>query len=66
MIGMAEKLIEEAGHKKVEVYNNGEHDYKELLKRKDIDAVFISSPWEWHLEHTRAAMKAGKIVGLEV
>lgn len=37
-----------------------------MLKDKNIDAVFVSSPWEWHHEHGVAAMKAGKVVGMEV
>ena len=30
------------------IYKNGDYDYKNLLKRDDIDAVVICSPWEWH------------------
>ncbi|HRP89394.1 MAG TPA: gfo/Idh/MocA family oxidoreductase [Edaphocola sp.] len=33
---------------------------------KNIDAVIISTPWEWHSVQTLDAMDAGKIVGLEV
>jgi hypothetical protein len=36
------------------------------LKRNDIDAVFVSSPWEWHLPHGVEALEAGKIVAMEV
>ncbi len=48
------------------VYKNGDHDYKNLLKRTDIDAVLICSPWEWHVEQALAAMNAGIPVGVEV
>ena len=41
------------------------NDYKELLKREDINAVFILSPDFLHEEHTIAALKAGKDVYLE-
>jgi len=35
-------------------------DYRELLARDDIDAVFIASPENWHGVHMAAAAKAGK------
>ncbi|MEY3087531.1 MAG: hypothetical protein RLZ93_1457, partial [Bacteroidota bacterium] len=66
MIKDALALIEKAGLPAPAVYQNGPNDYLQLLARTDIDAVFVSSPWEWHLAHGIAAMKAGKIVGMEV
>ena len=48
------------------IYKNGDFDYKNLLKRDDIDAVVICSPWEWHSIQAIDAMNAGKIVGAEV
>ena len=48
------------------IYKNGDNDYINLLKRDDIDAVVICTPWEWHVPQGLAAMKAGKIVGMEV
>jgi Oxidoreductase family, NAD-binding Rossmann fold/Oxidoreductase family, C-terminal alpha/beta domain len=35
-------------------------DFRELLARKDIDAVYIATPDHWHVPITIAAMKAGK------
>jgi predicted dehydrogenase len=66
MMADALKLVEKSGRKAPAVYGNGQEDYKNLLKREDIDAVFVASPWEWHLQHGVDAMKAGKIVGMEV
>lgn len=37
-------------------------DYAEMLKRKDIDAVTISTPDHWHARPTADAVKAGKHV----
>jgi predicted dehydrogenase len=41
------------------------HDYRELLEREDIQAVFITSPDFLHEEHALAALDAGKHVYLE-
>ena len=60
------KMIEEKGRKKPDVYANGPHDYQRLLADKNIDAVVIASPWEWHTAQCVAAMQAGKYVGTEV
>ena len=41
------------------------HDYRELLARKDIDAVTISTPDHWHAQLAIAAVHAGKDVYLQ-
>jgi predicted dehydrogenase len=40
-------------------------DYRKLLEQKDIDAVFIASPCDLHVEMAIAALKAGKHVYCE-
>jgi predicted dehydrogenase len=66
-IPRSRKIIQDAGmKKKVAEYTKGDHDFLNLLKRDDIDAVIVSTPWEWHAEQGVAAMKAGKAVGMEV
>jgi predicted dehydrogenase len=40
-------------------------DYRALLARRDIDAVFVTSPDFMHEEHAVAALEAGKSVYLE-
>lgn len=59
-------LARQMGQPEPEVFSNGDYDYQNLLKRDDVDAVIVSSPWEWHLPHSVDAMKAGKAVGMEV
>ena len=41
-------------------------DYKELVKREDVDAVIVTSAWEAHIPVAIAAMKAGKATAIEV
>lgn len=40
-------------------------DFRELLQRKDIDAVVIASPDHWHAVHVVRAAKAGKDIYCE-
>jgi hypothetical protein len=66
MMAMAQAKIKKYGKKEAIEFTNGPYDYRNLLKRTDIDAVFVCSPWEWHLPQGVEAMQAGKITGMEV
>jgi predicted dehydrogenase len=48
------------------LFKDNPYAYRDLLKIKDIDAVIISTPWEWHYAMCIEAMQAGKYVGCEV
>lgn len=58
--------IAKSGKPAAKEYTGGVDAYKALLDRKDIDAVIIATPWEFHHSQAIDAMKAGKYVGCEV
>ena len=62
MVDSCLKMFDDKKIKRPKVYNNGDFDYLELLKDKEIDAVVIASPWEWHTQQAIASMQAGKFV----
>ena len=66
MMAAAQALVLKHKRKAPKEYSNGPYDYRNLLKQSDIDAVFVSSPWEWHLPHGVEALEAGKKVAMEV
>lgn len=43
----------------------GYRDYREVLARNDVDAVFLPVPWHWHAKLSIDACKAGKDVYVE-
>lgn len=58
--------ITKSGKKLPQEYTGSLDAYKKILDRKDIDAVIIATPWQFHHPQAIDAMKAGKYVGCEV
>ena len=58
------------GRELVRKYRNylpdGETDYKKVIARDDVDAIFVFSSWETHLQICIESMYAGKRVATEV
>ena len=62
----ATKMLTDAGQPAPEAYTRDEHVYQDLLKRDDLDAVLIATPWNWHAPMALDSMRAGKYTGVEV
>ncbi len=65
-INEALEVFKKYNAKEPKIFKKGDYDYKNLLALKELDAVVICSPWEWHSKQCIDAMDAGKIVGVEV
>ncbi|NOS55790.1 MAG: Gfo/Idh/MocA family oxidoreductase, partial [Cyclobacteriaceae bacterium] len=66
MIDLCLPMIAKSGKRKPQIILDGPQGYKKLLENKDIDAVIIATPWEWHTVMCLDAMNAKKQVGCEV
>jgi len=65
-LGRAQRLVERRGYPKPEGYSRGPEDFRRLVERKDLDAVVVATPKEWHTPMMVATMEAGKYGGTEV
>ncbi len=66
MMNISLDLVTKSGRPKPQVILDGPYGYKKLLENKDIDAVIIATPWEWHTVMCIDSMNAKKYVGCEV
>ena len=66
MLADAQKILKDTGRPAAVEYKNGNEDYINLLKRGDMDAVVIATPWEWHIPQALEAIKNGVVPGVEV
>lgn len=65
-IDKAKTLLTDLGVPLPQFYDRGNHAYRDMLERDDIDAVFILTPWSWHTPMATEAMLAGKQAFVEV
>lgn len=60
------KMTTDKGRPAPKLYTKGETDFKRMLAEEKLDAVFISTPWDWHVPMAVACMEAGVHALLEV
>lgn len=65
-IPSALEIMKRGLRKEPQLFVKGNNDYLRMLELKEMDAVIISTPWEWHVAQGIAALEAGKKVGMEV
>ena len=65
-LALASDMLTEKGYPKPQAYTAGPEDYRRLMRREDLDAVVIASPWHWHTPMAVEGMRAGKYVAVEV
>lgn len=61
----AKESLVDSGHTPV-VYSGNEDEWKKLCDSKDIDLIFIATPWDMHTPMALYAMERGKHVCIEV
>ncbi len=64
MLTSSKELITKSGKKMPQVFTGDMYAWKKMLELKNIDAVIIATPWEWHKEMIIGSLEAGiKYVG---
>jgi len=67
MLAMVKDAVSKKNQKMPQVITGDVYAWKKLLEIKDLDAVLIATPWEWHKEMIIGAVEAGiKYVATEV
>ena len=61
----AKKVLDGTSHNPV-IYSGSKDEWKKVCDRKDIDLVFIATPWHLHTPMALYAMEQGKHVCIEV
>ncbi len=57
---------ESAGHPRPVEYGGSDRSFQQMLDREELDLVYVATPWEFHFEHGRAALRAGCHTGVEL
>lgn len=67
MLNRSKELIAKSGKKMPQIFTGDLYAWKKMLEIKDLDAIIIATPWEWHKEMVIGSLEAGiKYVGTEV
>jgi predicted dehydrogenase len=61
----AKALLADTNHKP-DLYSGGENEWKKVCERKDIDLIYIATPWKLHTPMAVYAMEHGKHAASEV
>jgi predicted dehydrogenase len=64
-VDAVKKALEKTPHRP-DTYTNNENEWKKMCERKDIDLIYIATPWSLHTPMAVYAMKHDKHVCIEV
>lgn len=62
----AAKACTDAGRPRPAIYSGTEHIWEKMVDRNDLDAVYIATPWAWHVPMALRTMEQGKHAFIEV
>lgn len=62
----AADVVEKKTGRRPAIYSGDEHVWEKMADRDDIDAVYIATPWEWHVPMAVRTMERGKSALVEV
>jgi len=62
----AADACEKKSGKRPAVYSGNENIWEDMVARDDIDAVYIATPWRWHVPMALRTMEHGKHAFIEV
>lgn len=66
MLQRSMEIIKRFGKPAPKIFSGDPYAWKKLLETKELDAVVIATPWEWHAPMCIESLNAGKYVGTEV
>jgi predicted dehydrogenase len=67
MLTSAKAMITKSGKPMPKIYTGDDYAWKKMLETKGLQAIVISTPWEWHKEMIIKSMESGlKYVASEV
>jgi hypothetical protein len=58
--------VEKKTGKRPEIYAGDENIWEKMVERDDLDVVYVSTPWAWHVRMALRAMERGKHAFVEV
>lgn len=61
-----QEMVRKANRPDAKLYTNGPEHFKQMLAENELDAVFIATPWSWHVPMAVAAMESGAHALVEV
>jgi hypothetical protein len=63
---LADSIVQRHGRPRPKTYGGTEQVWEKMVDRDDIDAVYIATPWQWHVPMALRAMERGKHAFVEV